>query len=199
LPDFDFDAAQELLKKKFGRRFEEEELLSYALYPKVYQDYCDFVQEYGDASVLDTSTFFYGLEAGKEGAVTIEEGKTLIVKLLAIGELQADGTRVIFYELNGRRRNTVVHDKSSGVKVQRREKADPSDPGQIGAPMAGKVAELAVAAGDQVDEGQKLMVTEAMKMLNVIKAPRAGIVARVHVKKGDDLQAGDLAFEIKAD
>jgi biotin carboxyl carrier protein len=65
--------------------------------------------------------------------------------------------------------------------------------------MAGKVAELAVAAGDQVDEGQKLMVTEAMKMLNVIKAPRAGIVARVHVKKGDDLQAGDLAFEIKAD
>ena len=119
------------------------------------------------------------------------------MKLLAMGELQSDGTRLIFFELNGRRRNAVAQDLSSGIKAKRREKADPANPDHLGAPMAGKVAELAVSAGDQVEEGQKLMVTEAMKMMNVIKSPREGIIARVLVQMGDELKAGDLAFEIK--
>ncbi len=196
LEDFDFEAAKTLLKTKFGQSFSEEDLLSYALYPKVFQEYCEFTREYGDVSVLDTPTFFYGLEAGKEASIAIEEGKTLIVKPLAVGELQPDGSRLLFYELNGRRRNTVVQDLASGVKANKREKADPSNPGHLGAPMSGKVVELSVASGDPIEEGQKLMATEAMKMLNIIKAPRAGIIARCLVQKGDDLQAGDLIFEV---
>jgi pyruvate carboxylase len=196
LEDFDFDAAAKLLKTRYGRDFSEEELLSYAMYPKVFEEYVGFNRVFGDVSVLDTPTFFYGLEPGKETAFTIEEGKTLIVKLLAVGELQPDGTRVIFYELNGRRRNGFVHDQSSGVKTKQREKVDPANPDHIGAPMAGKVVELVVRVGEEVEEGQKLMVTEAMKMLNVIKAPKAGKLQRVLVQKGDDLSAGDLAFEI---
>jgi pyruvate carboxylase len=198
LEDFDFDAAAKMLKTRHGRDFSEEELLSYALYPKVFEEYVGFNRVFGDVSVLDTSTFFYGLEPGKETAFTIEEGKTLIVKLLAVGELQADGTRVIFYELNGRRRNGFVHDQSSGVKTKQRDKIDAANPGHVGAPMAGKVVELVVKEGEEVQEGQKLMVTEAMKMLNVIKAPSAGVVKKIHVAKGDDLAAGDLSFEIEA-
>ncbi len=197
LEDFDFEAAQKLLQLRYGGKFSEEDLLSYAMYPKVYQEYCEFTREYGDVSVLDTPTFFYGLEAGKEAGINIEEGKTLIIKPLATGELQPDGSRMIFYELNGRRRNAVIQDQASGVKVARREKGDPANPQHLSAPMAGKVVELVVASGDQVEEGQKLMVTEAMKMLNVIKAPRAGIIARCLVQIGDDLKAGDLVFEIK--
>jgi pyruvate carboxylase len=197
LEDFDFDAAAKLLKTRYGREFSEEELLSYAMYPKVFEEYVAFNRVFGDVSVLDTPTFFYGLEPGKETAFTIEEGKTLIVKLLAVGELQADGTRVIFYELNGRRRNGFVHDQSSGVKTKQRDKADAANPDHIGAPMSGKVVELVVRVGEEVEEGQKLMVTEAMKMLNVIKAPKAGKLLRVLVEKGDDLQAGDLSFEIQ--
>jgi pyruvate carboxylase len=197
LEDFDFAAAAELLKKRHGRDFSEEELLSYALYPKVFEEYVGFNRVFGDVSVLDTPTFFYGLEAGKETAFAIEEGKTLIVKLLAVGELQSDGTRVIFYELNGRRRNGFVHDQSSGVKTKVREKIDPANPGHVGAPMSGKVVELVVKVGEEVSEGQKLMVTEAMKMLNVIKSPKAGIVQKILVAKGDDLQAGDLSFEVE--
>lgn len=197
LEDFDFDAAAAMLKTRHGREFSEEELLSYALYPKVFEEYVGFNRVFGDVSVLDTSTFFYGLEPGKETAFTIEEGKTLIVKLLAVGELQPDGTRVIFYELNGRRRNGFVHDQASGVKSTQREKIDAANPGHVGAPMAGKVVELVVKAGEEVQEGQKLMVTEAMKMLNVIKSPMTGVVKKVHVGKGDDLAAGDLSFEIE--
>jgi pyruvate carboxylase len=197
LEDFDFEGARATLKQKFGQDFDAEQLSSYAQYPKVYTDYMRFTGEYGDVSVLDTPTFFYGVKVGEEKAITIQEGKTLIIKLLAIGELQSDGTRVIFWELNGRRRNTVVVDQASGVKVKRREKADPDNAGHIGAPMAGKIVELAVSPGDKVAEGQKLMSTEAMKMLNVIKAPTEGVVARILVQKGDDVAPGDLIFEIK--
>ncbi len=196
LEEFDFDAARTLLKTRYGREFSEEELLSYALYPKVFQDYCEFVNAYSDVSVLDTSTFFYGLESGQETSITIEEGKTLILTLLTVGDLQPDGTRIIFFEVNGRRRTAMVHDLASGVKAVAREKADAANSDHIGAPMAGKVVELAVGAGDAVEAGQKLIVTEAMKMLNVIKAPRAGIVARVLVQKNDPLQAGDLICEL---
>ena len=197
LEDFDFDAAQNTLKSKFGRNFTEEDLLSYAQYPKVFVDYLRFRDHFGDVSVLDTPTFLYGVKPGEEKAITIQEGKTLIVKLLAIGELQADGTRTIFWELNGRRRNTVVTDARSGVKVKQRDKADPDNPGHIPAPMAGKIVELSAAAGEKVEEGQKLLTTEAMKMLNVVKSPCAGVVARVLVAKGDDVSPGDLVFEIK--
>ena len=197
LEDFDFDAARTTLKQKFGRHFEEEDLLSYAQYPKVFTDYLRFRDHFGDASVLDTPTFFYGVKLGEEQAITIQEGKTLIVKLLAIGDLQVDGTRSIFWELNGRRRNTVVVDAKSGVKAKRRDKADPDNPNHIGAPMAGKVVELSAASGDRVEEGQKLLTTEAMKMLNVVKAPCAGVVVRVLVVKGDEVSPADLVFEVK--
>ena len=197
LENFDFDGAQAILKGKFGRDFGEEDLLSYAMYPKVFIEYVRFGDHFGDVSVLDTPTFFYGLKVGQESAITIQEGKTLIIKLLAIGDLQTDGTRTIFWELNGRRRNTIVTDQNSGIKVRKRDKADPDNPSHIPAPMSGKVVELSVVSGDKVEEGQKLVTTEAMKMLNVIKSPSAGIVARMLVLKGDDVSAGDLMFEIK--
>ena len=181
LEDFDFGSAGTLLKTRFGRYFSEEDVLSYALYPKVFQDYCEFAREYGDVSVLDSSTFFYGLEAGKETAITIEEGKTLIIKLLAVGELQPDGSRLIFYELNGRRRNAVALDTASGMKIKRRDKADPANHEHLGAPMAGKVVELAVAAAISLfgfESGAALatvvgVLIEVPAMLLVVRAVNA--------------------------
>jgi pyruvate carboxylase len=196
LEDFDFDEAARKLKAKFGRDFNELDLLSYAMYPKVYQDYCSFQEEFGEVAVLDTPTFLYGLKGDEEVTVTIEEGKNLIVKMVAVGELQPDGTRILYFELNGRRRIAVARDKHSGVVVKVREKADPSNPNQVGAPMAGKVVELHVKAGDNVKEGQSLAVTEAMKMLNVVKASRDGKIARVTATVGDSLKAGELILEL---
>ncbi len=196
LENFDFDAAQSSFKSKYGKDLDAEDLLSYALYPKVFTEYFLFHNAFGDVSILDTPTFFYGVKLGDEKAITIQEGKTLIVKLLAISEIQPDGMRNIFWELNGRRRNTVVLDQNSGIKIVKRPKADPEIPGQLPAPMSGKVVELSVGSGDMVEEGQKLLTTEAMKMLNVIKSPCTGIVKRVLVVKGDDVAPGDLIFEI---
>ncbi len=196
LEDFDFKAAETHLRQTFGRKFNAKELVSYALYPKVFEDYCHCHQSYGDVSVLDTSTFFYGLEFDQEKAISIEEGKTLIVKLLTVGELQADGNREAFYELNGTHRNILVRDFSSGIEVKANEKADPSHGGHVPAPMLGTITKILIAEGEVVEEGQKLLTTEAMKMVNVVVATSSGTVKRVVLDEGDRVEAGDLLVEI---
>jgi pyruvate carboxylase len=195
LPDFDFESAQKLLSKKFKREFSEEDLLSYSLYPQVFLDYCRFEEEYGNVSVLDTPTFFYGLVPDQENAVTIEEGKTLILKILTISELQADGHREVFFELNGRSRNVSILDRSSGLNIPTHEKADPDNPKHLAAPMPGKIMEIYVEPGATLSEGQKVLSTEAMKMLNIIVSPRSGVLKRLVFKKGEEVAPGDLLLE----
>lgn len=196
LPPFDFEAAKQKLTKRMERKPKEHELISYSLYPKVFLQYHDFKTEYGNLAILDTPTFFFGPELDEELWVELEAGKTLIVKLLAVGELQEDGTRELYFDLNGRGRNVVVEDRTSGIEVARNEKADPDQPGHVGAPMSGKIAEIHVAVGDEVEAGQKLLATEAMKMLNVVSAPRAGKITRILLTVGKDVGPGDLLLEI---
>ena len=66
------------------------------------------------------------------------------------------------------------------------------DPGSLHAPMPGKVIRVAVAEGDQVGEGQELVVMEAMKMEHTLRSPRAGVVGTLHVKAGDQVAADDV-------
>jgi len=196
LDDFDFAAAAAKLEKKYERPFNDEELVSYALYEKVFTDYTDFVQQHGDVSVIDTPTFFFGMKPNDERAITIEAGKTLIVKLLAVGNVEADGTREVFFELNGRRRYFNILDKNSGIEIITNERADLENPNHIAAPMSGVVVKLHCKEGDVLNAGDRIMVTEAMKMLNVITTPKTGKVARLLFKDGHDVNAGDLVAEI---
>lgn len=196
LPDFDFNQAHAQLKKTHGRDFSEEELSSFALYPAVFEEYLRFVERFSDASVMETPTFLYGLRVGEEKTITIEAGKTLIVKLIAISELKENGTRQVFFELNGRSRTFDVRDQSAGVSLETREKADPANTGHIGAPMSGTVVELFVKVGDEISEGEKLLSTESMKMVNVVHAPTPGTVNRIVVTAGDGVMPGDLLIEL---
>ncbi|MCG2633793.1 MAG: pyruvate carboxylase [Gammaproteobacteria bacterium] len=196
LEPYDFDGNRVALSKDLGREASEDEVSAYSLYPKVFTDYTRFNERFGDVSVLETALFFYGPKIGEELAVEIEPGKTLILKLLAVGELQANGNREIFFELNGQRRAQVVSDRSANVEVATNQQADPDDVNQIGAPMAGILAELYVTEGDEVTEGQKLLSTEAMKLLNQVLAPRDGVVKRLPLSAGAAVGAGDLVCEL---
>jgi len=60
------------------------------------------------------------------------------------------------------------------------------------APMPGKVVRILVAVGDEVEAGQGIVVVEAMKMQNEMKAPRAGRVAAIQVKENDSVVAGAI-------
>ena len=151
---------------------------------------------FSDLSVLPTRAFLAPLEVGEEISVEIERGKTLIVKLTAVGELSADGTRQVFFELNGQPRSLRVRDPAADATVATHEKADPADPGSVGAPMPGGVVEIRVSPGEDVAAGAPLVVLSAMKMETVVAAPLAGKVRRVAVAPGDTLEAGDLLLEL---
>ncbi|WP_188205670.1 pyruvate carboxylase [Alkalibacillus aidingensis] len=197
LKPVNFEALKEQLFEKLDRQVTPYEIISYALYPKVYLDYQKFVQQYGDISVLDTPAFLFGLRLGEEIAVEIEQGKTLIVKLVSIGEAQKDGTRVVYFELNGQPREVVVRDESIQDVTETRVKVDENNPNQIGASMPGTVVNVIVKEGELVKKNDHLMITESMKMETTIQAPFEGKVKRIYVRDGESLETGDLLIELE--
>ncbi|MFV9509829.1 pyruvate carboxylase [Tepidibacillus sp. LV47] len=197
LPPIDFDQLEDELAQKINRKPSKQELLSYALYPKVFLEKEAFIKEYGNMAILDTPTFFYGMRPGEKIAVEIEKGKTLIIKLTSIGELKSDGSRTIYFELNGIPREVIVQDQSTGFTVQKRRKADRNNPLQVGATMPGKVVKIMVERGDTVAKGDYLVVTEAMKMETTIQASYDGVIKDVYVKPGDTVEIGDLLIEFE--
>src|SRR5690606_25244793 len=150
----------------------------------------------GEVDVVPTPNFLYGQEPGEEIAVEIEPGKRLIVRYLATGEPHPDGTRTVFFELNGQPREGTVVDRSLEPEGKAAVKADPEDPSQIGASMPGMVINVAVSVGSRVKAGQKLLVLEAMKMETTINAPVAGTIGSIAATAGTQVEAGDLLLTI---
>jgi pyruvate carboxylase len=198
LPPIDFAAARITLEQQINRVATDRELLSYLLYPRVFPELAAHQAKYSDTSVLPTPLFFYGMEAGEETSIDIERGKTLILKFLTVGEAHADGSRTVFFELNGQPREIVVTDRSLGSKVAAVPKAETGNPRHVGAPMPGLVVRVMVEAEDQVIAGQKLFTLEAMKMETTIYAERPGTVAEVLVQAGKQVDAGDLLLRYEA-
>ena len=194
LEPVDFEAERDKVEAKVGHSVDDKSLMSYILYPHVYPEFDRHRQEFSDASVVPTPIFFYGLEQGQETSIEIEPGKTLIIKLNAIGKVHPDGTRHIYFELNGNARSVVVRDRSVVTEEVAREKADKSNPKHIGAPMPGKVLKLNVKSGDEVKAGDVLMVTEAMKMETNIRAKVDGKIAEVKFKEGSTIEKEDLVI-----
>jgi len=196
MPAADFAAEKDALEKKTGHPISHEDLLSYLLYPEVFQKFDKFRQAHGDVSVLPTPPFFYGLKSGEEITVSIEAGKTLIIKYMTASEAHPDGTRTLFFELNGQPREVNVRDKSLRVVERAHPKADAADPGQVGAPTAGVISGIAVQANHTVERGAKLMTLEAMKMQSNIYAPIAGRIVKLLVTPGQNVEAKDLLVTI---
>jgi pyruvate carboxylase len=196
LEDVDFEALKTELVKEIGREVSDLDVISYALYPKVYKEYINAVDSYGNLSFLDTPTFLYGLRLGEEIEVEIETGKTLIVKLVSIGEPQVDGTRIVYFELNGQPREVNIKDENIKSTVVARLKADPKNERHISATMQGTVIKVLVEKGERVERGDHLTITEAMKMETTVQAPYSGVVKDIYVKSGDAIQTGDLLIEL---
>ncbi|KAK9381571.1 carbamoyl-phosphate synthase L chain, ATP binding domain-containing protein [Kockiozyma suomiensis] len=196
LPPIDFAAVRKMLEEKYGQ-VRETDIASYVMYPKVYEDYMAFVQKYGDLSVLPTKFFLSKPEINEEFSVEIEQGKTLILKLLAIGPLSPHtGQREAFFELNGEIRQVTVDDKNSSVETVSRRKVDPANPSHVGAPMAGVVIEVRVKDGSLVKKGDPVAVLSAMKMEMVISAQASGKVSELSVREGDSVDGSDMICTI---
>ena len=134
---------------------------------------------------------------GEEAWIDIEPGKTLIVKLMSVGDVEADGGRLVTFEMNGQPRSIRVFDEAAKVTGAKRRKATPGRPGEVGAPMPGRVIDLVTKVGEKVSAGQKLLVTEAMKLETVVKAPIEGVVREIVSGAGEGVEAGDLLVVIE--
>ncbi|WP_041073813.1 pyruvate carboxylase [Bacillus sp. OxB-1] len=196
LEEEDFDKIRAELNEKLERPVTSHEMLAHALYPKVFEEYCATHQMFGDVSVLSTPEFLYGMRLGEEIEVEIEKGKTLIIKLVSIGEPQSDGTRVIYFELNGQPREVIIEDMSIESDTVKKQKADPQNESHIAATMPGTVLKVAVSKGTKVRRGEHMLITEAMKMETTIQAPFDGVVKDIHVSAGESIATGDLLIEL---
>jgi pyruvate carboxylase len=169
--------------------------LNALLFPGPTKDFLESRQRYGDISVLSTRDYLYGLTAGQEHQVDIEEGKTLILGLEAISEPDERGIRTVMCTINGQLRPVNVRDRGVAADAPVAEKADPSRPGQVGAPFGGVVTPL-VAEGDAVEAGATVATIEAMKMEASITAPTGGTVTRVALAGPQQVEGGDLVLVI---
>lgn len=193
----DFKEMGETLFKKLDRQVTSFDIIAHALYPQVFMDYHKFYETYGNIAVLDTPTFFYGMKLGEEIEVEIEQGKTLIVKLVSISEARSDGTRVIYFELNGQSREVVIKDTHVQATETSRPKVDPNNPKHIGATMPGTVVKVLCETGEKVEKGDYLIITEAMKMETTVQAPFSGTIKQMHVKDGEAITVNDLMVEFE--
>ena len=154
------------------------------------------IDQYGDVSVLDTPTFFFGLTPGEEVNVEIEPGKILVIRLIHVGAANDDGIRTVSFELNGLPREIDLKDKNVKATGISRKKADKNNPGEIAATLSGSVVKVFVDKGQRVAKGDPLVVTEAMKMETTIVSPLSGIVAQVNVGPASRIESGDCLLEI---
>ncbi|KAK4132358.1 pyruvate carboxylase [Trichocladium antarcticum] len=197
LEPVDFAKVKREISQKFGGSVTDCDIASHVMYPKVFEDYKNFVAKYGDLSVLPTKYFLSKPGIGEEFHVELEKGKVLILKLLAVGPLSENtGQREVFYEMNGEVRQVTVDDKTAAVENISRPKADATDSSQVGAPMAGVLVELRVHEGTEVKKGDPLAVLSAMKMEMVISAPHNGTVSSLMVREGDSVDGSDLVCRI---
>jgi pyruvate carboxylase len=197
LPPVNLEETAASLEKKIGRRPAHDEVLSYLMYPDVFLKFARARQNWGDVDVLPTPEFHFGMERGADIAVELEPGKALVIKFLTIGEPHPDGTRTVFFELNGQPREVTVRDQKLEVKEQARIKADSAKPGQIGAPIPGVVSTVAVELNQTLKKGDRLLVMEAMKMQSTVYAPIAGKVTQLLVSPGQQVEAKDLLLVIE--
>ncbi|NAZ35935.1 pyruvate carboxylase [Rubellimicrobium sp. CFH 75288] len=198
LPPVDLEAERAKLSAELGgEEVDDEDLNGYLMYPKVFLDYRARHKTYGPVRTLPTRTFFYGMEPGEEISVEIDPGKTLEIRLQAVGETNAEGEVRVFFELNGQPRTVRVPDRKAAALSSRRPKAEAGNPAHVGAPMPGVVSTVAAQPGKPVQPGDLLLTIEAMKMETGIHADRAGTVRAVHVRPGEQIDAKDLLVEIE--
>ena len=196
IPPIDFEKDFEAFKAKFPENEQGElDYLSYKMYPKVYEDYYKAQQLYGEVSLIPTPAFFYGLKSDEEILITIDEGKTIIVKYLYKSEPDESGLRTVTFELNGQARRIKVLDKN--IKVERPQHVKASAKGDIGAPLQGRLSRILVKPGDEVKKNAPLYVIEAMKMESIVSSPFEGIISRVVLNEGTVVEQEDLVLAVE--
>lgn len=204
LPPVDLEAIKKMLIEKYHYEDRsaddmEQKAISYALYPKVYEDYCDHFEMYNDVTRLESHVYFYGLRKGEETYLTLGEGKVVLIKYMEASDPDANGVRTLSFLVNGSVRTVKIQDKSLEIKSDRKLKADKSNPRHLGSSIPGTVGKVLVKEGDTVSVNMPLMTVEAMKMETTVVSKVAGKVDKIYVAAGDSVNQDDLLISFVID
>jgi pyruvate carboxylase len=196
----DFAKLTKELEERHGKELDIRpvDVISAALYPEVFEDFCKFRKEYGNLTTVPTEYLLRPIKFNEKVSLKLKDNTEMDIQLIAIGEVdKKKGTRVVCFDVNGWFRTVEVADKSIKVETKKKEKANPSNPGSIGSPMTGSVVEVKFKVGQEVKKNDVVAVLTAMKMELVVKSSVNGKVKRVLMEKGSDLEAGDLILELE--
>ncbi len=194
LQPVDFHMDFEQFQQEFDVNTDFLDFLSYQLYPKVFKDYYNFRQQYGEVWYLPTLAFFYGLKPNEEIIVQIAPGKSIIIKMLFVSQPDPAGMRTVSFELNGQTRRIKIRDNSFQSTRKTHRKAQTEQ--EIGAPLPGRIAQVVVKEGDEVKENDLLFVIEAMKMETSVTSVTSGKVKQIHLGPGVIVEQDDLVVEL---
>lgn len=198
LPPEDFDAIRKYLQDSLGLEGTLREVISYALYPKVYEDFVKSIRKDGNFRHMGSDIFFHGLSEGETCEVKFEEGHIMMVKLQEVKAVDSEGNREAIFEVNGNRRIIKIKDTSITVNAHNAVLyADADDPMEIGANIPGNIIKILVKEGETIAENQPIAVIEAMKMETNILALSAGMVERIYVSEGQQVKAGEMIAKLK--
>lgn len=198
LSPFDFEKTKVQLIKEYGQeRVQDHDLLSYALYPRVFEEWKEFENKNGEVTYLPTRAFLHPLKPDEEIEVSVSPSKTLYIRYKGMTDVLENGQREVFFLVNGQLRAVRIDDLKVNKQIVKREQAQKDDPNQLGSPMTGAVVEVKAKEGMEVKTGDPLCILSAAKMETIVSAPKNGVLKRVVVKKGERLNAGDLLVVIE--
>lgn len=195
----DFDAIKKHLVEDLELEGNDVQVISYAIYPKVFEDYIKGIRKDGDFRLMGSDIFFHGIAEGETCEVKIEEGKVLVIKLIEVRGADHEGMRELTFEVNGNRRVVKVKDLDveDSVATSVTVMADEDNPMEIGANIPGNIIKIMVKEGDVVEDHQQIAVIEAMKMETNIIATANGTVEKIFVKEGQQVKAGEMIALLK--
>ncbi|MDX5480314.1 MAG: pyruvate carboxylase subunit B, partial [Hymenobacteraceae bacterium] len=196
LEPVDFEKEFAEFQEKYGKNKKFTDFLSYQLYPKVYDAYHKYIEQYGDVAAIPTRLFFYGLQPGEEAIIDIARGKSIVIKYQSVGPVNEDGMRTVFFKLNGQTRNIEVRDKSVKVERVEHQKVDKANPKQVGAPLQGLLSKILVEKEQQIKKNTPLFIIEAMKMETTITAPADTQISAIHLAEGALVNTDDLVLTL---
>lgn len=199
LPPEDFDKIEKYLREELEIEPDKRDILSYALYPDVFEEYVKYRKEVGDFTRMGSDVFFHGLYEGETCEVEVAEGKAYMIKLLSVSKPDNEGNKILVFEVDGNRREVKIKDKNNKFiqDFNTIEMADPSDRKQIGAPIPGTILSILVEEGETVAKNQAVIIVEAMKMEAKVTAAVEGVVGSIIAKEGQQVKAGQLLISLK--
>lgn len=198
LEPIDFDTEFPAFQQEFKNdKLTILDFLSYKLYPKVYKEYYDFREQYGEVMKIPTKNFFYGMDTNEEIIVNLDKGKNILIRYVYHTEPDDEGNVSVHFRVNGQGRSVKIRDKNIKIDKIVHAKADPQNPNEIGAPLQGSLSTIFVKKGEKVTKNQPLFVVEAMKMETTITATHDGKVADLPLTAGTMIDADDLIVVVE--